>query len=282
LFFKSNARTLADGFWSLHSKLSARNSRFKGIHLGETCYIFANGGSLKYYDIDLLPRKLTFCCSFSLIDKRMQNRRPEYNFFTDSYLFYPILFNTYPFVRKFQKNEFSEILQGIIQNNPKTHNFCNITNYYAVRKFENLSYFHHYGARTGQSYDLAYHFSTCGSALEVMVGAARFMGVQNIYLFGCDYLYDRPQLGHFYADYVPFIGEPMPEYLQKMKTTLEGINVKVVRPKGYSCENFDSVTYEDHFGLEPIYRHNHEMIEESILYQMRIAHKKFQLQMEPF
>ena len=74
----------------------------------------------------------------------------------------------------------------------------------------------------------------------------------------------------------------MPEYLQKMKTTLEGINVKVVRPKDYSCENFDSVTYEDHFGLEPIYRHNYEMIEESILYQMRIAHKKFQLQMEPF
>ena len=111
-----------------------------------------------------------------------------------------------------------------------------------------------------------------------MVGAARYMGVKTIYLFGCDYLYDRPQLGHFYADYVPFIGDPMPEYLQKMKTAFEGMNVKVVRPKDFLCENFESVTYEDYFGIEPTYRQNHEMIEGSILHQMRIAHKKFQLQ----
>lgn len=282
MFLKSSIRTLADGFWGAHSRLSLRNSRFKGIHRDETCYIFANGGSLKYYDIASLPRKLTFCCSFSLIDKRMQNFQPEYNFFTDSYLLYPVLFNTYPFVQKLQKNEFSEVLRSIIQDNPNTHHFCNITNYYASRKFENLSYFHHYGARSGKGYDLSSHFSTCGSALEVMIGAARYMGIENVYLFGCDYLYDRPQLGHFYADYVPFTGEPMPEYLQKMKTVFEGINVKVVRPRDRLSTCFDSVTYEDHFGLEPMYRHNFELIDESILYQMRVAHKKLQIQMEPF
>ena len=116
----------------------------------------------------------------------------------------------------YKKNEFSEVLRGIIKNNQNTHHFCNITNYYATKKFENLSYFHQHGARTGQNCDLSYRFSTCGSALEVMVGAARYFGIENIYLFGCDYLYDRPQLGHFYADYMPFVGEPMPEYLQKM------------------------------------------------------------------
>jgi hypothetical protein len=262
--------------------MSACNSQFKNIHKGETCFIFGNGGSLKFYDLSLLPNALSFCCSFSLIDKRMQKLRPKYNVFTDSYLFYPLLFNTYPFVRKFQINEFRNILRDTIRKNPNTHHFCNVTNYYALKQLQNVSYFHHYGDRFSESFDLASKFSTCGSALEIMIGAARYTGVEKFVLFGCDYLYDKALLGHFYSDYKPYAGDALPDYINRFRDISRNLNVTVVRPKHLDCGSFESVTFEDHFGLESKYNHNYEIIDRNILNKMRLGHKKFQLQMEPF
>lgn len=281
-YLKKLIRGGADNFWKAHSNLSRKNEDFRGLHSGETCYIFANGGSLRFYDISALRADLTFCCSFSLIDSRMQSLLPDYNFITDSYLLYPFVFNTYPFVRKLQKNEFGSILKGAALSADKTHTFCNVTNCYAIGNKKNVSFFHHYGERDGDSFDLASKFSTSGSALEIMIGAARFMGVKKCYLFGCDYLYDRPMLGHFYSDYEPFYGEPMLEYRKRFQLLQNDIEITVVRPKETTCSDFKSTTYEDEFGISKQYVENADIVDGEVLDQMRKAHKKFQIMMEPF
>ena len=272
----------ADIFWKKHSNLSHYNERFRNLHSGETCYIFANGGSLKFYDISQLNPNITMCCTFSLIDKRIQKLKPQYNVFTDSYIFYPILFNTYPFVRRVQKNEFASVLKEIIFEQKEIHSFCNVTNCYALKKFKNVSYFHHYGARKGNSSDLTSEFSVSGSALEIMLGISKFMGIKKCFLFGCDYLYDVPLLGHFYADYVPFAGSRMDEYRQRFQYFADFMDIVVVRPEGASCSFLDSVSYEEYFGIERSYQNNTDFIEQSILERLRRAHKKYQIMMEPF
>lgn len=35
-----------------------RNKKFKDAHAGESCYIFGNGASLKYYDLEKFSDKL--------------------------------------------------------------------------------------------------------------------------------------------------------------------------------------------------------------------------------
>ena len=111
------------------------------LTLGETCYIFANGSSFKFYDICQLYPNITMCFTFSLIDQRIQKLKPQYNVFTDSYIFYPILFNTYPFVRRVQKNEFGSVLKEIIFEQKETHSFCNVTNCYALKSSKMLVIF---------------------------------------------------------------------------------------------------------------------------------------------
>lgn len=48
-----------DYFWLMHSKLSYVNLKFKNLHKDEECFIFGNGGSLKYYDISKLNSHLS-------------------------------------------------------------------------------------------------------------------------------------------------------------------------------------------------------------------------------
>lgn len=281
-YFISKSRAPLDRFWNLHRNLSKSNSKFENKHTNEVCFIFANGGSLKYYDIGKITDELCISCTFSLIDTRMQALSPDYNFFTDSYLFYPIVYNSYPFMRKFQLNEFEGIFKDLIDNNVNTQFFCNTTNFYALGRKKNINYFHHYGSRGEDSVDLSNNFSSSGGALEIMIGAAKFMGVRKCYLFGCDYLLDYPLQGHFYADYVPFDGPSMPEYRHNIKMSFPEMELIVVRPEFKACSDFKSVTFEDHFGIPKIYTENIEYIEDSILEKLRKACTKKQIMMTPF
>ena len=39
------------------SRTLKKNTKFKDVHKGESCYIFGNGSSLKYYDLKLFNEK---------------------------------------------------------------------------------------------------------------------------------------------------------------------------------------------------------------------------------
>ena len=91
-------------FWSLQAFRVSGNVKFKDIHKGETCLIFGNGASLKYFDFNAIPQTVAISCAFGLLDKRLQKLNVKYSFFSDSYMFYPIIYNDYAHVNSFQKN----------------------------------------------------------------------------------------------------------------------------------------------------------------------------------
>ena len=249
-------------FWQFHKALVLRNKKFKNLHEGETCLIFANGASLKYYDISNLPKYPIIACSYTLIDKRMQSLNVKYIASTDSYIFYPFLYNTYPFVRKFQKNKIAKIFADIIANNPHVQFIVNITNFYSpLCRYKNIGYFHHFGDKLSKSQDLAGNFSVCGGALEIMLGMAKYFGFSKAILVGCDYLGSPPVMGHFYADDKPFSGIYLSEYCSKAKSAAEGIDVLVILPQGVSSPDFKYSSYEEYFGLEKKYSENFEFID---------------------
>ena len=264
-------------FWRLHKVLVLKNKNFKNLHAGETCFIFANGASLKYYDISNIPKYPVIACGYTLIDKRMQSLNVKYMASTDPYLFYPYLYNTYPFVRKFQKNEIREIFADFIANNPQVQFFVNLTNFYSpLCRSDNINYFHHFGDKNSKSYDLAGNFSICDGALDIMLGMAKYFGFSKAILIGCDYLGSPPVMGHFYADDKPFSGTYLSEYCSRVKSAAEGIEVLVILPQGISSPDFKFASYEEYFDIEKRYSENCEFIDLKYLERLRVAAKKDQ------
>ena len=76
--FRILLKTFFHYFWNLHSYVLKRNIYYRNKHKGETCYIFGNGASIKYFDITKLPKHITIATTYSLLDNRMKKIIPDY------------------------------------------------------------------------------------------------------------------------------------------------------------------------------------------------------------
>jgi hypothetical protein len=242
--------------------------------MGETCYIFANGASLKYYDISKLPDNPSIVCAYSLIDKRIESLNVQYYVTTDSYCLYSFLYNTYPHVREFQRNKVRPIFSDLLKKHEKITAFVNVTNYYSTLcRRDNVYYFHHFGDKESLSHNLSENFALCHGALDTMLGVSKYLGFSKAVLIGCDYLGSPPVMGHFYADSKPHTtpAADLAEYRARIKRVSEGIDVTVILPEGVISPEFEYDSYENYFKLEKNYRENKDFIDAKHLEMLRDA-----------
>lgn len=247
-------------YWEFQKRKVERNVKFKNIHKGETCIIFGNGASLKYYDLNAIPQTVAISCSFGLLDRRFKNLNVKYNIFSDSYWFYPIVFNDY--TDAIQKNYTDNIFKKIISRNKKVEHFVSLTNSLSfLKRPSNVYYWHHFGLKDFSSVDLAGKFSTNSCALDIMLGLARYMGFSKAVLLGCDYLCAPKMEGHFYTNAVPVFGKDDTEYAKRVQKSVGDLDVLVVCPRGVKSNFFQSTSFEEYFGVTEIYQPNNEIIE---------------------
>ena len=266
-------KKILNKFWTFHKAIVRRNFIYQNIHKDQTCLIFGNGASLKYYDLNALTKKyISMGCSYSLADQRMATLGMDYCITSDAYLLYPLRRDSYS--GEITLNLIGPILKKIIRKNTKTHFFTSLTNYYSfIRKPSNLSYFHHFGNKTSDSYDLASKFSYVTGALDIMLGIAKYMGFSKVILLGCDYLGSPKSEGHFYSDGQTEYGSDDPTYVDRIKKVAGKLDLDVLAifPEGISCSGFKSATFEDYFGMPEFYKSNIEIVEEEYLVMMRKA-----------
>ncbi len=264
-------KKLLNKFWNIHKAIIRKNLSYQNVHKGQTCLIFGNGASLKYYDLNALKKKyISMGCSYSLTDQRMAKLGMDYCITSDSYLLYPLRKDSYS--GEIILNLISPILKKIIRKNTATHFFTSLTNYYSfISKPSNLSYFYHFGDTTSDNYDLAGKFSYVAGALDMMIGIAKYMGFSKVILLGCDYLGSPKLEGHFYSDDEPKYGNDDPSYAERIKKVVGNLDVLAIFPKGISCSVFKSATFEEYFGLPEFYQSNTKIVGREYLDMMRKA-----------
>ena len=268
-------------FWILHKPIVKKNKKFRNMHSGKTCFILANGGSLKYYDISKLPKNDIIVCSYSLIDNRLKSLNIKYYIHSDSYSLYPIQFNEHPDAKKLQINKIQNIFNKIFKSN-KIVSFVNITNIYSkVCRRKNIFYYHSFQGSQTLSDDISGNFTNCKAALDIMLGVAKYMGYSKAVLLGCDYLGAPPLMGHFYADKKPFLmpDEDFSDYRSNVKLISEGIELLVILPEGTMSPEFNYDSYENYFGLKKEYFNNYDFIDVEYLDLMREASGSHQMNM---
>ena len=281
--FITIGKNILNIFWILHRPLVKKNKRLKNIHQGETCFIFANGGSLKNFDISKLPNNPSIVCSYSLVDKRMHALNIKYFVNTDSYTLYSYLYNTHPDQKKFQFNKIRLIFAEIFNQSKDIITFVNITNFYAkICRRKNINYYHYFNDKDGYNDDLAGSFSNCRGALDTMLGVAKYLGFSKAVLFGCDYLGTPAMEGHFYNDRTQFLGPDeshLCDYRAKVKLASRGIQLTVILPEGIKSPEFSYDSYENYFKLEKKIQENKSFIDRNYLDMMRDASKSDQIGM---
>lgn len=270
-------KRILGAFWYLHKFLVFKNKKLKNKHKGETCFILGNGSSLKYYDLSKISNRFpAIVCSYSLMDKRIENLNIQYFVFAETYVLYSLFYNARPLTRGMQKNKIKPILEKILLRFKSITTIISLTNFYSsVCRKANVNYFHHFGDRTSFSNDLAGNFATCVGSVDMMIGLAKYLGFSKAVVLGCDYLAIPPMQGHFYADYEPFTGDEndTKAYRTRVKKMSEGLDILLILPEGFSSTEFAFDSYENFFGIQKKYQKNYEFIDSEYLELLRSAEK---------
>jgi len=175
-----------------------RNHIFKNIHKGEEAYLFGNGPSLRNVDLQKFANKITIGCNHLAIHR-------DFKQLDLKYMVLPEPFFSYPFIRnqinkKYQLNLFGKIFK-IANKNSKAIIFTNLSNIFG---FFGKKYYFFYGFGETElsirNSDLSHKFAFGGSALNAMIGVAKYMGIKKVYLIGCDNTFMPNTFGHFYSE----------------------------------------------------------------------------------
>ena len=179
-----------------------------------------------------------------------------------------------------------ESIKKIIKENNKTRFFISLTDRYAFLKTpENISYTYHFGNKNGYSYDMSGCFNVMTGALDMMLGAAKYLGFSKVVLLGCDYLGSPSMNSHFYSVDKPLVGKVMGDYtadygnrIKKVADELK-LDVLTIFPKGIKSPVFKSQSFSEYFGLDEQYHNQSQIIIQDYYDMLKLADLKRQIHM---
>src|SRR3990167_2434038 len=86
----------------LSKKVLERNKKFESLHKGESCYIFGNGPSLKYFDFKKFNNKIVIGCGGLFLHRDFDKINVKYYYEGHPFFNHPYWIN--PYSKKIVKN----------------------------------------------------------------------------------------------------------------------------------------------------------------------------------
>ena len=263
-------------FWKLHTNKLERNIELKNKYHNETCFIFGNGGSLKFFDFSNFREAHTFITSWGLLNHNLKNNTFNYCIIPDQYNLYPLRLNRE--TNKINLNYERIIWKKIIKENENTTFITSLTNYYSYL-FNKRKVYYYYSTEKNTYYQNSLHnnFNYDKGSLDVMIGLAKYMGFKEAILIGCDYLGIPKLEGHFYSNKDPFIGKNVDNtYHSRINKISEGIKIKLILPSHIEGNNFNKLEDLSNFNIieSKIPSKNSELITPDDLNKLYIAGEK--------
>lgn len=258
-----------------------RNKKFHNLHKNESCYIFGNGASLKYYDLTLFNDKISIGCGGIFLHKDFAKLDYRYHYEGHPFFYYPFWYNFY--TKKYEKNIIGMFYKKYIYSNSKINYFVSLSNYFGISK-KHVYFLHHFENEFTDfsQVKLNENFTSMNSGLSGMIGLAICLGFNDITLVGCDYtLY--PQInGHFYEtnDFKDSYSQ-IPINKKLLSEAKKMVNLRVISPsKNYNGHIIPHIDYETFAKSKPTIKENYDIISENnlnTLNKTRVGYKIFKI-----
>ena len=125
LLFKNNLKK--NFIFNISKFLTKKILQLKNIHKGQSCYIFGDGISIKWFNLSAFPKKITFVLGKILSHKEANFLNIKYVTPIEPYWFYPGFWTKY-ITRSVCMPEIQKAYRSIIKK-IDTEFFINLSNY---------------------------------------------------------------------------------------------------------------------------------------------------------
>ncbi len=247
------------------SNLVARKSkRFRGLHSGESCYIFGDGPSVKWFDLSSFSDLPSICCNFMPFHKDFDKLDVRYCTIIEPYAFVPKLFHP----RDRDVTGASEILREyrtVIKGNSKIEFFVSASNFpFLLGK--NVNYmFREWPENRNKTDDLLRQLDCFNGTFHAVLSLAYYMGFKKIYLIGFDAWTIQPaRTLHWYELGNGELFEATNFATDFLSVLANEVDIYTVTNNGHS-KNVKGISYETFTGKSPVFRENFELLTEQNL-----------------
>lgn len=240
--------------------------RYKDIHHGESCYLFGDGISVKYFNLKNFNDKISIPCGFLLFHNDFDELHSPYAMLIESYYFY--LFTRLNKKanprKKISINSIQRQYRLEINKRRNVDFFVSLTNY-PVLFDKNITYFYKDIPDHSLKKDfIANRFNCFEGSLRAQIMLAIYMGFNKVFLVGHDYTHSPAKSHHWYEKGHGVI-TPMDnfskEFLEYAKNFIDITTVTV----DSEAANLNHVKYEKLFNQPPKFKENYEILASNYL-----------------
>lgn len=255
----------------LFSPILNRIYSLKNLHIGELCYIFGDGVSLKWFDLASFSDKPSFALNKILFHKQAKYLNVKYNLFLEPYYFYPYHWDKDETTvnitgKKFFKNNIQKKLREIIKKQQSIIFFTSLSNYPVLRD-SNVYYLYKIINDPNCAFLKECYLNDqniFNGSFRCAIALAIYMGFKEITLVGCDYTHKVSRSHHWYekgqgtinkiSEYEKFFLNIANKYAKLITITLDG-----------KSSFLPAQTYFEFTGKEPKFKENYDLMDKSML-----------------
>ena len=236
---------------------------FKNAHKGESCYLFGDGISIKYFDLNRFSEKISIPCGFLLFHNDYDSLQTPYAMLIETYYFYPFIrVNSSKQGKKVKKiflNKIQNEYRKEIKKRSDTNFFLNLSNY-PVFHDRNITYL--YKDIPDDSLDnnhISKKFNCYTGSLRAQILLAIYMGFDHVYLVGHDYTHSPARSHHWYEmgkGVITPMSDFSKDFLDYAKNFIDVTTITV----DSGSDSLKYERYQDFFESELQYKENSEIL----------------------
>ena len=245
------------------------------MHKGETCYIFGDGPSIKWFDISKFADHPGICCGLLPFHNDYQKLDVKYCLLVEPWIFSHALGRIFGSRQIIADHvEISREYRNIISEYPRVHFLVHLSNYFCLHG-DNVDYVFRRPPPGNKTLDaLATSIDLFGGSFHAAISFAHYLGFSKMYLVGFDAWTIQPARNrHWYE-----LGEGV--YLEATNFALEFLarikehaEIFTISLDGQS-RNVENIPYETYTGTRPLFKENFELVEQRRL-NILATHSKF-------
>jgi hypothetical protein len=260
-----NLHLLKKILFKVAAPITNRVLGLKNRHKNESCYIFGDGISIKWFDLAAFPKKPTFTLTYIPFHKQAESLNVRYCLLTEPKYFYPYFKLPYP-PNPWWRNRIHYIYRRLIKDRNDLEFFVNLRSYPVLRG-NNIYYL--FQSINDSDFEFLQECilsreEVNGGSLRYAILLAIYMGFKDIILVGCDYTHDLSRSLHWYEK-----GEgilyPQPDYQRRFFDIAQKYaKITTITIEGGGSA-LPAMTYTEFTGKPLNFRENHEILDEKTL-----------------
>ena len=260
-----NLGKLRKALFKVAKPVTSRVLQLKNRNKGESCYIFGDGISIKWFDLSAFPEKPAFALNYFPFHKEAESLNLKYAFINEPYWFYPYSRLPWP-PKTWWRNKIQNKYRELIANRSDIDFFVNLSNY-LVLNGKNIYYL--FKTIDDSNFEFQQECLSKGEgiydgSLRCAIALAIYMGFEDIMLVGCDYTHETSRSHHWYER-----GEgvlcPQPEYQRLyLEIAQNYAQITTITLKGYGSV-LPAKTYAEFTGGPLAFRENDELMDMEML-----------------